>query len=717
MNYEKYTEIISSELNLAPGFVRNTINLLESGATIPFIARYRKEMTGSMDEMVIERLRDRLTQLKDLDARRAAIVKSLTEMEKLTPELEAAVAGAATMAELEDIYLPYKPKRKTRAGIAREKGLDPLAQLIFSQRYNDIEARAEAFIDPEKGVASVEEALQGASDIIAETINEHGYARKRIRSLFQKDSQVSAKMVKGKDQEGINYQMYFDYHEPLHRAPSHRLLAMFRGENEGFLRISVDVEDEPAREILEKIFVRSDNASGNLVKEAIADSCKRLLFPSMETEMRQWAKEKADAEAIRVFTANLRQLLLAPPLGQKNVLAIDPGFRTGCKLVCLDRQGKLLHNETIYPHPPQNEVKESIHKIKSLVNAYKIEAVAIGNGTAGRETERLIRSVAFDCDVIALVVNESGASVYSASAVARKEFPDYDITVRGAVSIGRRLMDPLAELVKIEPKSIGVGQYQHDVDQPALHKSLEDTVVSCVNKVGVEVNTASEELLTYVSGLGPGLAKNLITYRNENGPFRSRKEFRKVTRFGEKAFEQAAGFLRIRDAENPLDRSAVHPESYHVVDQMASRLKCTVSELISKPELRSQLKLEEFVEEKIGLPTLRDIMQELAKPGRDPRQQFEMFEFDKTVHKIQDLHKGMHLPGIITNITNFGAFVDIGVHQDGLVHISQIADRYVKDPNDVVKLNQKVMVEVLDVDVDRKRIQLTMKGLNTKEGS
>ncbi|MCK9202939.1 MAG: RNA-binding transcriptional accessory protein [Bacteroidales bacterium] len=711
--FEKYVEIISAELKISAGFIQNTINLLESGATIPFIARYRKEMTGSMDEVAIGKVRDRLNQLKELDSRRGAIIKSLTEQEKLTPELEKAIGEAATMAELEDIYLPYRPKRKTRASIAREKGLGPLANLVLSQRYDDIEARAEKFIDADKGVNSVEDALQGASDIIAETISEDRYSRKRIRYLYQKDSNISAKLIKGKEQDGANFEMYFDYHEPLTRAPSHRILAMFRGENEGFLRLSVEVEDDKAHEILEKIFIRGNNVSSGIVQSAIIDGCKRLLFPSMETEMRQWAKEKADTEAIRVFTGNLRQLLLAPPLGQKNVLAIDPGFRTGCKLVCLDRQGKLVHNETIYPHPPQNEVKESIHKIKSLVNAYKIEAIAIGNGTAGRETERLIRSIAFDKDILALVVNESGASVYSASAVARKEFPDYDITVRGAVSIGRRLMDPLAELVKIEPKSIGVGQYQHDVDQNALQKSLQDTVVSCVNNVGVEVNTASEELLTCVSGLGPSLAKNIVAYRNENGPFISRAQFREVSRFGEKAFEQAAGFMRIRNAENPLDRSAVHPESYHVVDRMAKKLKCTVTDLVEKTELRQQIHLEEFMDDKVGLPTLKDILNELVKPGRDPRSKFEIFEFDRNIHTVQDLKKGMKLPGIVTNITRFGAFVDIGVHQDGLVHISQLADRYVNDPNEIVKLNQKVMVEILDVDIERKRIQLTMKGQNT----
>lgn len=712
MDLEKYAGIISSESGLAKAPVFNTLTLLESGATIPFIARYRKEMTGSMDEVFIGKVRDRLIQLKDLDARREAILKSLREQEKLTPELEEAVMKASTMAEIEDLYLPYKPKRKTRASIAREKGLEPLAKIIISQKYNDPEVQAERFIDTEKGVNSVEEAIRGAEDIIAEWVNEHTYGRKRIRQLFEKEALIISRVVKGKEEEGVNYQIYYDCRELLMKAPSHRVLAMLRGENEGFLRVAVEVPNGKAEEILDRIFIKSENASAELVKEAIRDSCKRLLLPSIETEARAWAKEKSDAEAIRVFAENLRQLLLAPPLGQKNVLALDPGFRTGCKLVVLGRQGELLHNETIYPHPPQNEVKDSIHKIKSLVNAYKIEAVAIGNGTAGRETERLIRAIHFEKDILALVVNESGASVYSASAIARKEFPDYDVTVRGAVSIGRRLMDPLAELVKIDPKSIGVGQYQHDVDQAALQKSLEDTVVSCVNMVGVEVNTASEELLTYVSGLGPGLAKNIVTYRNEKGPFKSRTEFRKVTRFGEKAFEQAAGFLRIRDAENPLDSSAVHPESYHVVDNMTKKLSCSVTDLISQAELRSKLKLEEFTDEKTGLPTLKDIVQELAKPGRDPRQKFELFEFSKEVHTINDLRTGMKLPGIVTNITNFGAFVDIGVHQDGLVHVSQLADRFIRDPNEVVKLNQKVMVEVVDIDIPRKRIQLSMKSQN-----
>jgi protein Tex len=714
MTSEKYSGILALELNIASAFVRNVIKLLDEGATIPFIARYRKEMTGSMDEVVLMKIRDRLTQLKDLDGRREAILKSLAEQEKLTPELEAAVNEAKTMADLEDIYLPYRPKRKTRASIAIEKGLEPLATMILSQKYDDIENRAASFVDSEKGVTSAEEAIKGACDIIAEWINEHAFARKRMRGLFQREGMICSKVAKGKEESGANYKNYFDFRELLLRAPSHRLLAILRAENESFLKVSVEVDELKAREILENIFIHGNNASSELVKETIKDSCKRLLFPSMETEMRQWAKERADKEAIRVFVENLRQLLLAPPLGQKNVLAIDPGFRTGCKVVCLDKQGKLLHNETIYPHPPEMQVKEAIHKIKSLVKSYKIEAIAIGNGTAGRETEFLIRSIPFDTELIAIMVNESGASVYSASPVARAEFPDWDVTVRGAISIGRRLMDPLAELVKIDPKSIGVGQYQHDVNQKLLQQSLEDTVVSCVNSVGVEVNTASEQLLTYVSGLGPGLAKNLVTYRNEHGAFKSRQQLKKIPRFGEKAFEQAAGFLRIRDGENPLDRSAVHPESYKVVSEMAKKIECSVTDLMEKPDLRAKIKPEEFISDKIGLPTLHDIMQELAKPGRDPRQKFELFEFEKNIHSINDLKVGMKLPGIVTNITKFGAFVDIGVHQDGLVHVSNLADRFVRDPNEVVKINQKVMVEVTEIDIERKRIQLSMKGQNIK---
>ena len=713
MSTETYVAALALELNLASAFVRNVVKLLEEGATIPFIARYRKEMTGSMDEVMIATIRDRVKQMKELDARKETILKSLKELEKLTPDLEKAVTEAGTLAELEDLYLPYRPKRKTRAGMAREKGLGPLAELILTQQHDDVEAIAAPFVSPEKKVATVEEALNGACDILAEKVNEDGSGRKRIRQVYQRESIISSKVVKGKEQEGANYRNWFDFREPLSHAPSHRILAMLRGENEGFLKLSVDIEEDKAFAILDKLFVRSENASGQLVSRSVRDGCRRLMFPSMETEMRQWAREKAEKEAIRVFAENLRQLLLAPPLGQKNVLAIDPGFRTGCKIVCLDRQGQLLHNETIFPHPPQNEVKESIHKIKSLVSAYKIEAIAIGNGTAGRETELLVRSIPFDRDILAIIVNESGASVYSASPVARKEFPEFDVTVRGAVSIGRRLMDPLAELVKIDPKSIGVGQYQHDVNQNDLQRSLVDTVESCVNSVGVELNTASEQLLTYVSGVGPVLAKNIVEYRYQNGPFPSRESLKKVTRFGDKAFEQAAGFLRILDAVNPLDRSAVHPESYPVVERMAARLKCTIPDLLGPSGLREQIVAEEYTDDRTGLPTIRDILQELAKPGRDPRKKFEIFEFDKNVHTLHDLKKGMRLPGIITNITNFGAFVDIGVHQDGLVHISQLADKYVRDPNDVVRLNQKVMVEVLEVDLDRKRIQLTMKGMNT----
>lgn len=715
MNADKYSGIIALELNIPSTFIRNTIKLLEEGATVPFISRYRKEMTGSMDEVMVMEIRDRLHQLKELDSRREVILKSMIEQEKLTDELKKSIDEAATMAELEDLYLPYKPKRKTRASIAKEKGLEPLAGMILSQKFNDIDTRAEKFINSEKGVKSSDDAISGACDIIAEIINEHAYARKRIRSLYQREGFLCSKVVKGQDKEGANYQNYFDFREPLLKAPSHRVLAIFRGEAESMLKVSCEVDEIKSMDILKKIFIHASNSSADLVIQSIRDSCKRLLYPSMETEMRQWVRERADKEAIQVFVDNLRQLLLAPPLGQKNVLAIDPGFRSGCKIVCLDKQGKLLHNETIYPHPPQLEVKDAIHKIKSLVNAYKIEAIAIGNGTAGRETERLIHSIPFDKELVAIMVNESGASVYSASAVARKEFPEYDVTVRGAVSIGRRLMDPLAELVKIDPKSIGVGQYQHDVNPQKLQQSLEDTVISCVNSVGVEVNTASEQLLTCVSGLGPALAKNIITYRNTNGPFKSRTELKKVTRFGDKAFEQAAGFLRISDAKNPLDKCAVHPESYHIVKKMAEKTQCTVNDLLEKSELREKVKPEEYISETIGLPTILDIMQELFKPGRDPRRKFEMFEFDKNIHTINDLVKGMKLPGIVTNITNFGAFVDIGVHQDGLVHVSELADRFVRDPNEVVRINQFVNVEVLEVDLERKRIQLSMKSRNTKQ--
>jgi len=706
---ELFANKIAGELHLQPWQVFNTIKLMEGGATIPFMARYRKEMTGSLDEVMLAAIRDRHQQLVELEKRREFILGSVQDQEKLTPELEKQILEADTLTALEDLYLPYKPKRKTRATIARERGLEPLAQLLMTQAPFDPEEKASAFVDPEKSVNDCNAALAGARDIIAEWVNESVPARERIRYLFEKEAVITSRPVKGKELEGILYQNYYDTNENILRAPSHRILAMFRGEEEGFLRLSVEPEEVKATGILTRLFVKTTAPAAQQVELAVKDSYKRLLQPSMETEIRQIAKERADTEAIRVFAGNLRQLLLAAPLGQKNVLAIDPGFRTGCKVVCLDRQGRLLHNETIYPHPPQSDVKEAVSKIKNLVQAYGIEAVAIGNGTAGRETENFIRKIPFDRSLICIMVNESGASVYSASSVAREEFPEFDVTVRGAVSIGRRLMDPLAELVKIDPKSIGVGQYQHDVNQQALQYSLEDTVISCVNQVGVELNTASKQLLSCVSGLGPSLAGNIVEYRNKNGAFRSRYELMNVKRFGDKAFEQAAGFLRIRNAENPLDSSAVHPESYDIVQRMADSLECSVQDLIEQEELRKKIKPERFVTQTAGLPTINDILQELAKPGRDPREQFDLFEFDSNINSIEDLKPGMILNGIVTNITAFGAFVDIGVHQDGLVHVSQMANRFVRDPNEVVKLTQKVRVKVMEVDVARKRISLSMK--------
>lgn len=700
---------ISKALGLQAWQVFNTINLMDGGATIPFLARYRKEMTGGMDEVALASVRDSYEALQELEKRRTYIIESMTELNVMTPQLEKEISAATTLTELEDIYLPYKPKRRTRATIAREHGLEPLATLIMRQMPVDPEEKAEEFIDPEKSVNSVEEALAGARDIIAEWVSEDKTARERMRTVFTREATIKSKPVKGKELEGILYQNYYDVQENLMRAPSHRVLAMFRGEEEGFLKLAIDPDEDTPINTLKRIFIKSTNKSAHQVELAIADSYKRLLKPSIENEMRQIVKEKADLEAIRVFTINLRQLLLAAPLGQKMVLAIDPGFRTGCKVVCLDRQGNLLHNETIYPHPPQNEVGTAVSKIRNLVSSYGIEAIAIGNGTAGRETENFIRRMQFDRPVVCIMVNESGASVYSASSVAREEFPDYDVTVRGAVSIGRRLMDPLAELVKIDPKSIGVGQYQHDVNQTALARSLEDTVVNCVNQVGVELNTASKQLLSYVSGLGPGLAEKIVDYRKKNGAFRSRGELLKVSRFGDKAFEQAAGFLRIRDAENPLDSSAVHPESYHIVNRIAQKLNCSVKELVGNKDVKTKVKPQEFVTDKAGLPTIIDILEELAKPGRDPREKFDLFEFDKNINTIEDLKPGMVLNGIVTNITAFGAFVDIGVHQDGLVHLSQMANRYIKDPNEVVKLTQQIKVKVLEVDVARKRISLSMK--------
>lgn len=708
MMTEKYTAKISKELGITEKQVAATLSLLAEGSTIPFIARYRKERTGTLDEVQIASIRDREQQLIELDKRRDAILASIEEQGKLSEELKLQIVLAETMAELEDLYLPYKQKRKTRASVAIEKGLEPLAQLIMQQDFIDLTLKAEFFINEEKEVNSLEDALAGARDIIAEWINEDQTARKRIRSFFQKTSIISSKVAKGKEEAAAKYQNYFDSNEKIMEAPSHRVLAMFRGENEKLLKLKLVADEEMAFELLKRIFIKNKSESAEQVNLAIQDSYKRLLAPSMETEIRNQVKEQADIGAIKVFAENLRQLLLAPPMGQKSVLAIDPGFRTGCKVVCLDQLGNLVHNETIYPHPPQNEKNQAMHKIASLVNAYKIEAIAIGNGTAGRETEDLIRRVHFDRKLVSVMVNENGASVYSASAVARKEFPEYDVTVRGAVSIGRRLKDPLAELVKIDPKSIGVGQYQHDVNQGELNKSLTDVVESCVNSVGVELNTASEELLSHVSGLGPGLAKSIIEYRKENGAFKSRKELLKVSRFGQKAFVQAAGFLRIRDAENPLDKSAVHPESYGIVKLMCKKLGCTLEELMENEEIRKKVNLQDFVTDEVGIPTLEDIMSELGKPGRDPRQKFDLFEFDSGIRSIEDLNVGMTLPGVVTNITAFGAFVDIGVHQDGLVHISKLADRFVKDPNEIVKLNQKVEVKVMEVDIARKRIALSM---------
>jgi protein Tex len=708
---------IAGELKITERQVAATAELLDEGATVPFIARYRKEVTGSLDEVHISDIRDRLTQLRDLDKRKEAILKSLKEQEKLTDELEQKVMEAETMAVLEDIYLPYKPKRRTKATIAREKGLEPLAQLIFEQGKADIESEANQYISEEKDVKSIEEALQGARDIIAEWVNEDQQARAKMRSLFMEQGVFKCRVMPGKEEEGQKYKDYFEWEESIKNAPSHRVLAMRRGEKELVLMLDAAPLEEDGISLLESLFVKGNGEAAEQVRLAVKDSYKRLLKPSMETDVRLLTKKKADEEAIRVFADNLRQLLLAAPLGQKTVLAVDPGFRTGCKLVCLDKQGQLLHSDTIYPNEPQKKVKESAALIKYLAEKFHVEAIAVGNGTASRETESFLRALDLPKSIAIVMVNESGASIYSASEVAREEFPDKDVTVRGAVSIGRRLMDPLAELVKIDAKSIGVGQYQHDVDQTALKQSLDDTVMSCVNAVGVEVNTASKQLLTYVSGLGPQLAQNIIDYRNANGPFKNRAALRKVPRLGDKAYEQAAGFLRIRDAEHPLDSSAVHPESYHIVEKMAEDLGCSVEDLIKNPQLRQKINLKNYVTDKIGLPTLNDIMQELAKPGRDPRESFETFSFMEGVNEIEDLRIGMKLPGIITNITNFGAFVDIGVHQDGLVHISHLSDNYVSNPAEVVSVQQKVMVTVLEVDVARKRISLSMKGEpNAKPG-
>ncbi len=707
-----YATTIAEQLNLGPRQVEKTIELLEQGATIPFIARYRKEVTGSLNEVQITAIRDLLVKLRELDKRREAILTSINEQGKLTPELEKQILAAANMTELEDLYLPYKPKRRTRATMAIERGLEPLANELQKQYSCNISQMAAKYVNPDKGVNTAEEALAGARDIIAERVSENAQARNRIRNIFRRSAQLTSKVVKNKEEEADKYESWFDWKENALRAPSHRILALFRGEEEGMLRVHVMPEsDDSALEALERQFVSGRYESSEQVRLAVRDGYKRLLQPSIETEFHNLLKEKADKEAIRIFADNLRQLLLASPLGQKRILAIDPGFRTGCKTVCLDAQGQLLHNETIYPFTSVREERAAIAKLEALVEAFHIEAIAIGNGTAGRETEEVVKRCHFKGKVIAVMVSENGASVYSASEVARREFPEYDVTVRGAVSIGRRLMDPLSELVKIDPKSIGVGQYQHDVNQSLLQDSLNDVVVSCVNSVGVELNTASRELLSYVSGIGPALADKIVDYRNRQGAFSSRQELKKVERLGDKAFEQCAGFLRVRESDNPLDRSAVHPERYALVQQMATDAGATVDQLMGDKDLRQKIDINRYVTADCGLPTLQDIMKELDKPGLDPRARFEVFEFDKNISRIEDVKAGMELPGIVTNITAFGAFVDIGVHQDGLVHISQLANRRVNDPSEVVTLHQHVRVKVLDVDLRRRRISLTMKGL------
>jgi len=706
---ELFHKMISGLSGISEKQISSTLHLLGEGATIPFISRYRKEATGGLDEVQIEQIKEQHDKLCDIAKRKETILGTITEQGKLTAELEKRINDTWNPTELEDIYLPYKPKRKTRAEAARQKGLEPLATLLLLQRENNLSARAASFVKGE--VKDVEDALKGARDIIAEQVNEDERARNAVRNQFSRQAEINAKVVKGKEEEAAKYRDYFDFSEPLKRCTSHRLLAIRRAEAEGLLKVSITPDDEACIERLERQFVRGNNECSKQVSEAAIDAYKRLLKPSIETEFAAQSKEKADDEAIRVFTENLRQLLLAAPLGQKRVLAIDPGFRTGCKVVCLDAQGNLLHNENIYPHPPVGKTGEAASKLRKMVEAYQIEAISIGNGTASRETEDFINQQTFDRQIPVFVVSEQGASIYSASKIARDEFPDYDVTVRGAVSIGRRLMDPLAELVKIDPKSIGVGQYQHDVDQTKLKKALDQTVENCVNLVGVNLNTASSHLLTYISGLGPQLAQNIVNYRAENGAFNSRKELMKVPRMGAKAFEQCAGFLRIPGAKNPLDNTAVHPESYHIVEQMAKDLKCTVNELIADKELRRKINISNYVTPVVGLPTLQDIMQELEKPGRDPRKAIKVFEFDKNVRTIADLREGMILPGIVGNITNFGAFVDIGIKENGLVHLSQLAERYISDPTEIVSIHQHVMVRVMNVDTDRKRIQLSMIGV------
>lgn len=710
---EQFSQMIATALKLPVHRIENTLKLLQGGATIPFISRYRKEATGGLDEVQTGDIHTRYEKLCELAKRKETVLSTIEEQGKLTDTLRERISNCWDATELEDIYLPFKPKRKTRAEAARQKGLEALAMLLLMQRENNLSARVRQFVKGD--VKDEEDALKGARDIIAEQVNEDERARNLIRNQFSRQAMITSKVVKGKEKEeaALKYRDYFDFSEPLKKCTSHRLLAIRRGEAEGILKVSITPDDESAcTERLERQYVHGNGECSAQVAEAVNDAYKRLLKPAIETEFSALSKEKADEEAIRVFAENLRQLLLAPPLGQKRTMGIDPGYRTGCKVVCLDAQGTLLHNEAIYPHPPKSETALAGRKLVKLVEQYKIEAIAIGNGTASRETERFVTSQRYDREVQVFVVSEDGASIYSASKIARDEFPEYDVTVRGAVSIGRRLMDPLAELVKIDAKSIGVGQYQHDVDQSKLKASLDQTVESCVNLVGVNVNTASKHLLTYVSGLGPTLAQNIVDYRTENGAFHSRKELLKVPRMGAKAFEQCAGFLRIPQADNPLDNSAVHPESYTIVEKMAKDLKCSVADLIKNKELRSQIDIKNYVTDAVGLPTLTDILQELDKPGRDPRQKIQVFEFDKNVQTIDDLREGMELPGIINNITNFGCFVDIGIKENGLVHISQLADKFVSDPTTVVSMHQHVRVRVLSIDHERKRIQLTMKGLN-----
>ena len=712
-NIKIFTQLISSELHLQEHAVENTLKLLDEGCTIPFISRYRKERTGGLDEVQITSISNRLSQLQEIAKRKETIVKTITEQQKMTPDLQKRIDSCWDSTVLEDIYLPYKPKRRTRAQVAREQGLEPLATILLMQREPDPKRAAQRFVVAGGSPANVEDALKGAQDIIAEQVSEDERSRNLVRSAFRREAFIESKVVKAKkdSDEAQKYSDYFDWEEPLKRCSSHRLLAMRRGENEGILRISLTIDDEEAVQRLQRNYVHGNGPCQRLVAEAVEDGYKRLLLPSIETEFARISKERADEEAIKVFSENLRQLLLSAPLGQKRVMGIDPGFRTGCKVVCLDAQGNLLHHEAIFPHPPINHRMQATIHLQEMLKKYQVEAIAIGNGTASRETKEFVAEVLTESAPAVYVVSEDGASVYSASKVARDEFPDEDVTVRGAVSIGRRLMDPLAELVKIDPKSIGVGQYQHDVDQTQLKQSLDQTVESCVNMVGVNLNTASQHLLTYVSGLGSTLAQNIVDYRKENGAFTSRSQLKKVPRLGPSAYQQCAGFLRIPAAKNPLDNSAVHPESYAVVEQMAKDCHCTVDDLINKKELREQIDIHRYVTAEVGLPTLTDIMKELEKPGRDPREQIEEFEFDSSVQTVEDLHEGMELPGIVTNITNFGAFVDVGVHQDGLVHVSQLADRYVSDPTQVVHLHQHVRVRVIGVDLRRNRISLSMKGM------